>query len=79
MVLVSKHDHAFATLENWAVNDVDSKNRNWGFCVYGTGDGVETAGTDSHQPTYHDALTCSGGYGNIALTLVCRLTRRSCN
>ena len=56
VVVLTDGEH-YVTLENWAVNDVDSLNEEWGLCVYGRG-----------PLSYHTRLSASGGYGTVALT-----------
>ena len=78
-VAVDSEDGVVVTCENWAINDPDAVNENWGFCNCGSTDRSENCNTNQHDgkhqclPTYHQALTGSGGHGNVALTFLTRL------
>lgn len=74
-MISSAREGVFVTLENWAVNDVSAANKNWGWCVYGSlAPGITEEALK--RETYHTALTKSGGYGNISLTMICTLPLR---
>ncbi|KAH3757547.1 dual specificity protein phosphatase 1 [Pelomyxa schiedti] len=70
VVFVDDASGTYTTLENFSTIHLsrgpDDSNSKWKFFVYRTEDGPH------HLTTYHERLTRTGGYGNVAMTLVVR-------
>ena len=64
VIMIDKQHSTYITLENWAVNDSNATNNKWDYRIY----------KNLNGKSYHEQLCNSNGYGNVAMTLLLKIS-----